>query len=146
MLCVMRMQERQSALHIASRLGNIDNVVLLLQHGASPDAATHDLYTALHIAAKEGHDEVVRILLEHGANQTLMTNVRLISLAYLLSYLPEKELIQGTTPGSRNRGRPKMTWIDNIKSWTGLSLTEPLRNVEDKTSIEKDCSWCGQPS
>ena len=36
----------------------------------------------------------------------------------------EKELIQGTTPGSRTRGRPKMTWIDNIKSWTGLSLTE----------------------
>jgi len=54
-------------------------VVLLLQHGASPDAATHDLYTALHIAAKEGHDEVVRILLEHGANQTLMTNVRRLS-------------------------------------------------------------------
>jgi len=71
-LCI---QERQSALHIASRLGNIDNVVLLLQHGASPDSATHDLYTALHIAAKEGHEEVVRILLEHGANQTLMTNV-----------------------------------------------------------------------
>jgi len=57
-------------------------VVLLLQHGASPDAATHDLYTPLHIAAKEGHDEVVRILLEHGANQALMTNVR--PSAYLL--------------------------------------------------------------
>ena len=51
-------------------------MVLLLQHGAAPDAATHDLYTPLHIAAKEGHDEVVRVLLEHGANQTLMTNVR----------------------------------------------------------------------
>ena len=35
-------QERQTALHIASRLGNVDNVVLLLQHGASPDAVTHD--------------------------------------------------------------------------------------------------------
>jgi len=59
-------------------------VVLLLQHGASPDAATHDLYTALHIAAKEGHEEVVRILLEHGANQTLMTNV--CYLTYLFIY------------------------------------------------------------
>ena len=78
-------QERQTALHIASRLGNVDNVVLLLQHGASPDAATHDLYTALHIAAKEGHDEVVRILLEHGANQTLMTNV--CHFTYLFVYL-----------------------------------------------------------
>jgi len=44
----------------------------------------------------------------------------------------EKELIQGTTPGSRTRGRPKMTWIDNIKSWTGLSLTELTRKVEDR--------------
>ena len=43
----------------------------------------------------------------------------------------EMELIQGTTPGSRTRGRPKMTWIDNIKSWTGLSLTELTRTVED---------------
>jgi len=72
---VVTVQERQTALHIASRLGNVDNVVLLLQHGASPDSATHDLYTALHIASKEGHDDVVRILLEHGANQTLLTNV-----------------------------------------------------------------------
>ena len=36
----------------------------------------------------------------------------------------EKEFIQGTTPGSRTRCRPKMTWIVNIKSWTGLLLTE----------------------
>ena len=62
-------------------------MVLLLQHGASPDSATHDLYTALHIAAKEGHEEVVRILLEHGANQALMTNVRRILFIYLFVYL-----------------------------------------------------------
>ena len=49
----------------------------------------------------------------------------------------EKELIQGTTPGSRTRGRPKMTWIDNIKSWTGLSLTELTRKVEDKHQWRK---------
>ena len=49
----------------------------------------------------------------------------------------EKELIQGTTPGSRTRGRPKVTWTDNIKSWTGLSLIELVRNVEDRHQWQK---------
>ena len=49
----------------------------------------------------------------------------------------EKELIQGTTPGSRTRGRPNMTWIDNIKSWTGLSRTELTRKVEDRHKWRK---------
>lgn len=43
---------------MASRLGNTDIVMLLLQHGAAIDAPTKDLYTPLHIAAKEGQDEV----------------------------------------------------------------------------------------
>ena len=41
--------------------------------------------------------------------------------------LVKKELIQGTTLSSHIRGGPKMTWIDNIKSWSGLSLTELTR-------------------
>ena len=47
------LKEQQTPLHIASRLGNVDIVVLLLQSGAQVDATTKDLYTALHIAAKE---------------------------------------------------------------------------------------------
>jgi len=62
---------------VAARLGNVDNVVLLLQHGAQPDCATFDLYTPLHIAAKEGHDEVAQALLDQGADQHLRTMVRL---------------------------------------------------------------------
>ena len=63
-------------MHIAARLGNADNVLLLLQHGASPDATTKDLYTALHIASKEGHEDVVAVLLDHAANQLLVTKVQ----------------------------------------------------------------------
>lgn len=53
-----RAREQQTPLHIASRLGNVDIVMLLLQHGAQVDTTTKDMYTALHIAAKEGQDEV----------------------------------------------------------------------------------------
>ena len=72
---VYAVQEQQSPLHIASRLGNVDNVVLLLQHGALPDSTTSDMFTALHVAAKEGHVEVAQALLDHGANQHLTTMV-----------------------------------------------------------------------
>lgn len=54
-------QEEQTPLHVASRLGNVDIVMLLLQHGARVDATTKDLYTPLHIAAKEGQEEVSKV-------------------------------------------------------------------------------------
>lgn len=52
----------QTPLHVASRLGNADIAMLLLQHGASPQATTRDLYTPLHIAAKEGQEEVLDLI------------------------------------------------------------------------------------
>lgn len=62
MLLSLNFQEQQTPLHIASRLGNVDIVMLLLQHGAAVDSTTKDLYTALHIAAKEGQEEVRSLL------------------------------------------------------------------------------------
>ena len=32
----------------------------------------------------------------------------------------EKEIMQGTMPGARRRGRPRTAWTDNIKTWTGV--------------------------
>jgi len=73
--CVCVFQEQQTALHISARLGNVDNVALLLQHGAQPNATSKDLCTALHITAKEGHEDVAVVLLDHGADQALLTKV-----------------------------------------------------------------------
>ena len=44
----------------------------------------------------------------------------------------EKEIIQGTTPGVRSRGRPKENWLGNIRLSTGLTMEELLRTVEDR--------------
>ena len=44
----------------------------------------------------------------------------------------EKELMQGTMPGARRRGRPRTAWMDNIKTWTGLSVEESVRMTEDR--------------
>lgn len=63
-------------MHVATRLGSVEGVQLLLSHGASRDAATKDLYTPLHIAVKEGHEDVVKVLLENGAKQNVTTKVK----------------------------------------------------------------------
>ena len=38
--------------------------------------------------------------------------------------------MQGTMPGARRRGRPRTVWMDNIKTWTGLSVEESIRMTE----------------
>jgi len=45
--------------------------------------------------------------------------------------------MQGTMPGARRRGRPRMAWIDNIKLWTGLSVEEAIRMTEDRDKWRK---------
>jgi len=44
--------------------------------------------------------------------------------------------MQGTMPGAHRRGRPCMAWMDNIKTWTGLSMEESIRMTEDMTNGE----------
>lgn len=69
------LQEDQTPLHIASRLGKTEIVQLLLQHMAHPDAATTNGYTPLHISAREGQLETASVLLEAGASHSLATKV-----------------------------------------------------------------------
>ena len=49
------------------------------------------------------------------------------------SYL-EKEMMQGTVPGARRRGRPRTAWMDNIKTWTGLTV-EDSKSEWQRTEI-----------
>ena len=52
------------------------------------------------------------------------------------SYL-EKEIMQGTMPGARRRGRPRIAWMDNIKTWTELPVEESIRMTEDRDNWRK---------
>ena len=42
----------------------------------------------------------------------------------------EKEIMQGTVPDARSRGRPRTAWMDNIKTWTGIPVEESVRITE----------------
>ena len=52
----------------------------------------------------------------------------------------EKEIMQGIMPGACRRGRPRMVWMDNIKTWTGLSVEESIRMTEDRDKWRKYCT------
>jgi len=43
-----------------------------------------------------------------------------------------KEIMQGTMPSARRRGRPRTAWMDNIKTWTGLPVEDSIRITEDR--------------
>ena len=45
--------------------------------------------------------------------------------------------MQETMPGARRRGRPRTAWMDNIKTWTGLSVEESIRMTEDRDNWRK---------
>jgi len=49
----------------------------------------------------------------------------------------EKEIMQGTMPGARRRGRPRTAWVDNIKTSTGLSVEKSVRMTEDRDKWRK---------
>jgi len=49
----------------------------------------------------------------------------------------EKEIMQGTMPGARRRGRPRTAWMDNIKTWTGRPVEESIRMTEDRDKWRK---------
>ena len=49
----------------------------------------------------------------------------------------EKEIMQGTMSGAQRRGRPRMACMDNIKTWTGLSVEESIRMTENRDKWRK---------
>jgi len=51
--------------------------------------------------------------------------------------LPEKEIMQGTMPSVCRRGRPHTAWMDNIKTWTGLTMEESIGMAEDRDKLRK---------
>lgn len=72
---VLSVQDDQTPLHCAARMGHKELVKLLLEHKANPDSSTTAGHTPLHIAAREGHVHTIRILLDAGAQQIKMTKV-----------------------------------------------------------------------
>jgi len=78
------------------------------------------------------------ILDKGGVSRNLLESVKAKKLLYFghimrkKSESLEKMIMQGTTMGSRTRGRLKITWMDNILQWTGYTLDKTLMYSEDR--------------
>ena len=49
--------------------------------------------------------------------------------------------MQGAMPGARRRGRPRTGWMENTKTWTGLSVEESIRMTEDRERRPTSMVW-----
>ena len=67
--------EGDSALHIASRMGSLPMLQLLLQYGAEVDSVSETGETCLHIACVRAQVECVKLLLQHGASVNAMDKI-----------------------------------------------------------------------
>ena len=78
------------------------------------------------------------VLNKAGVKRELLDTVKARRLAYyghtIVCY---DEMMQGTMPGARRRGRPRTAWMDNIKTWTGLSANKSVRMTEDRDKWRK---------
>ena len=80
------------------------------------------------------------IIVEIMPKERLIVSVRRRKLYYFghLARRSARELgtsiLEGKVAGKHSRGRPKATWDDNIKDWTGLSMHAAVRRAYDRQS------------
>ena len=47
------------------------------------------------------------------------------------------DIAQGKIEGKRGRGRPKISYMDNMKQWTGMSMRETIHACYDREEWRK---------
>jgi len=83
------------------------------------------------------------VLNKAGVNRELLGTVKARKLAYYGHTMRkqgsclEKEIMQGRLPSAHRRGSPHTVWMDNIKTWTGISVEESIRVTEDREKWRK---------
>lgn len=65
--------EGDNCLHIASRRGYYEAVVLLLRAGFDVNATGDMRYTALHYAYQKGHQNIADLLIQNGASDEIIS-------------------------------------------------------------------------
>ena len=100
-----------------------------------------------------------KVLLELGIKRSLMNEINKRRLRYIGHAIRSQKTdlmstaLMGRVEGSRNRGRPTMSLMDNITTITGLSLGEVVHRSRDREGWGAICdihrrskhrTWCRQ--
>ena len=68
-------EQKCTPLHLATKKGHIESVIVLLAHQANIYAKDHRLWTPLHYAAYNGHKKVCNYLLKWEADQDVLRDM-----------------------------------------------------------------------
>eukprot|EP00117_Sycon_ciliatum_P017917 scpid39254/ scgid16723/ Retrovirus-related Pol polyprotein LINE-1; Long interspersed element-1; Reverse transcriptase; Endonuclease len=85
------------------------------------------------------------ILVELGVQRQLLARVKIRKLTYFgHTCRPSgcelvRDVMFGVVDGKRKRGRPKISFADNIVSWTGMSLHENCQLASDRDAWQSHC-------
>ena len=84
------------------------------------------------------------VLNKAGVKRELLDIVKARKLAYYghtmrkqVASCLEKDIMKGTMPGTRRRGRSRTAWMDNNKTWTGLPVEESVKMTENRDKQRK---------
>ena len=81
------------------------------------------------------NEEVMRRL---SVKREILSNMRTAKLKYFGHTMRQeslhKTILVGRIEGKRARGRQRKIWTDDIKSWTGKSLTACMRTTQDRAA------------
>ena len=86
------------------------------------------------------------ILVELGVQRQLLARVKIRKLTYFgHTCRPSgcelvRDVMFGVVDGKRKRGRPKISFADNIVSWTGMSLHENCQLASDRDAWQSHCA------
>ena len=87
-----------------------------------------------------------------GTSPELLGSIKTRKLSYFghIIRIPqdcvEKAIMLGHVEGYRRKGRPRISWIDNILAWSRLSGTNLLAAARDRKQWRALVHACDQPS
>ena len=91
-----------------------------------------------HVTNEEVHAKIQQAIGPHKDLLTIVMRRKLQCYGHVFrSSGLAKTILQGSVKGGRRQGRQRKTWEDNIREWTGLELTKPLRAVENREKWRK---------
>ena len=80
------------------------------------------------------NDEIIKRVNENG--RSLKKNIMKRKIQYFCHIIRndriQKTLIEGKVKESRQKGRPRRTWLTDIKEWTGANIGKSVRLAADR--------------
>ena len=93
-----------------------------------------------------------QVYMSAGARRGLLAHTKIRKLRYFGHSMRqqndsiESSIMTGFVEGNRGRGRPRLSWIDNVLNWTGLVGSDLMSATRDRRLWALKIHSCSQPS